>query len=122
MAKFIMAILILISSQVYAQEQMEIDPPQGPIGRPYGQVFNAQKMLLCNDREVLEAYLKDVHGQVSIGFGHIDNQMNYPGMLISIYVNNVTRDFSVVEHSASGVSCIVTGGQQLYIDQDGGAL
>ena len=96
--------------------------PQGPIGRPYGQVFNAQKLLLCNDREVLEAYLKDVHGQVSIGFGHIDNQMNYPGMLISIYVNNVTRDFSVVEHSASGVSCIVTGGQQLYIDQDGGTL
>ena len=77
MANFIMAILILISSQVYAQEPLEeIIPPQGPIGRPYGQVFNAQKLLVCNDRQVLEAYLKDIHGQESIGFGHIDNDDN----------------------------------------------
>ena len=46
--------------------------------------------------------------------------MDFPGMVISIYKNKLTNDFSVVEHSAAGVSCIVTGGQQLYLDQEEG--
>jgi len=123
MANYIMAILFLISLEVYAQSPeptIEMDPPVGPQGRPYGQVFNAQKMLLCNDRDVIEAYLKDSYGQTSIGFGYIANQMDFPGMVISIYKNKLTNDFSVVEHSAAGVSCIVTGGQQLYLDQEEG--
>ena len=89
--------------------------PNAP--RPHGQIFTAHKPMQCNDTDVIENYIKNKFGQVPFTWGLNYNPMGAPNLMTIIYINPMTRTFSVVEHNVHKVSCIVNTGESFgYMD------
>ena len=87
---------------------------ESPNGRPYGQIFQMVKYLTCNDTPVVKNYLKNKFGEQPFTYGMNYNMMGVSSMITVMYVNPLSRTYSVVENSASGLSCIV--GQGVFFD------
>jgi len=92
--------------------KMENTPPiiQSPQGRGYGQIFQMMKPMMCNDTAVVENYIHNRFGEKELAYGLNYNQMGAQSMLTTIYVNPASKTFSIVEHSAAGMSCILGQG------------
>ena len=92
----------------------EEEPPriQIPKDRPYGNVFHVTKRMMCNDTPVVDAYVLNNFGQVPQEFGLLlkDAMGNY-GMITAVYINPLTKTFSIIEQAAQGLSCIVSTGE-----------
>ena len=95
-------------------EQSTMPEIQSPNGRPYGQIFQMVKYLTCNDTPVVKNYLKNKFGEQPFTYGMNYNMMGVSSMITIMYVNPMSRTYSVVENSASGLSCIV--GQGVFFD------
>ena len=95
-------------------EQSTMPEIQSPNGRPYGQIFQMVKYLTCNDTPVVKNYLKNKFGEQPFTYGMNYNMMGVSSMITVMYVNPMSRTYSVVENSASGLSCIV--GQGVFFD------
>ena len=86
--------------------------------RPHGQIFTAHKPMQCNDTDVVENYVKNKFGQVPFTWRLNYNPMGSPNLITIIYINPMTRSFSVVEHNVHKVSCIVNTGESFgYVDE-----
>ena len=135
MFKYISVMLLCLSgcaTPVVGQElnqppvTQEIIPPPtvvqprvpGTKDRPHGQIFTAHKPMQCNDTDVVENYVKNKFGQVPFTWGLNYNPMGSPNLITIIYINPMTRSFSVVEHNVHKVSCIVNTGESFgYVDE-----
>ena len=97
---------------VMAQEEFKGPPPkiEQPIERPYGQVFQMMKPMSCNDTKVIKEFIKGNGNEDPLAFGLNYNYMGYPNLLTTIYVNPQMQTFSIVEHTANGLSCILGQG------------
>jgi hypothetical protein len=113
---FILFLTIILASCSIATGMVVLaeEPPvlEIPEKRAYGTVFWVQKSMMCNDTPVVADYVLTNFGQVATDFGLLlkDPMGNY-GMLTAIYVNPLTKTFSIVEQAAQGVSCIVSAGE-----------
>ena len=127
MLKYILVMIVCLVVYVTPVKGQEIPPnfesPPGqktmpeiesPNGRPYGQIFQMVKYLTCNDTPVVKNYLKNKYGEEPFTYGMNYNMMGISTMLTVMYVNPLSRTFSVVENSATGLSCIV--GQGVFFD------
>ena len=101
--------------------KVENDPPiiQSPQGRGYGQIFQMMKPMMCNDTAVVENYIHNRFGEKELAYGLNFNQMGMQSMLTVFYLNPTSRTFSIVEHSAGGLSCILGQGVTFdVLDED----
>ena len=125
MLKYILVMivcLVVYVTPVKGQEPPNLEIPeqstmpeiQSPNGRPYGQIFQMVKYLTCNDTPVVKNYLKNKFGEQPFTYGMNYNMMGVSSMITVMYVNPLSRTYSVVENSASGLSCIV--GQGVFFD------
>ena len=122
--------VIVFSSWVYAEEhniQKEppiLEKPSTPafptprFQRPHGTVFQMNKRLTCNDTDVVENAMENVYKEIPITMGLVRNQMGVATMATIVYVNPKTRAYSIVEHSISGISCILTSGYEFNYHYD----
>ena len=127
MLKYILIMIVCLVVYVTPVKGQEIPPNfegtpgqktmpeiESPNGRPYGQIFQMVKYLTCNDTPVVKNYLKNKYGEEPFTYGMNYNMMGVSTMLTVMYVNPLSRTFSVVENSATGLSCIV--GQGVFFD------
>lgn len=140
MYKHIIAILlcvIMFSSWVYAEEhniqRVPLGPPEQPPqvskpvkpetpafpkpmfrvqARPHGTIFQVNKRLECNDTDVMENAIENIYKEIPLTFGLVRNRMGAATMITILYVNPKTKAYTIVEHASSGVSCIITSGQE----------
>ena len=68
------------------------------------------KPMSCNDTKVVKEYIKGNANEDPLAFGLNYNYMGQPNLLTTIYVNPVMNTFSIVEHTADGLSCILGQG------------
>ena len=96
---------------VLAQE-IQGPPPkiEQPIERPYGQVFQMMKPMECNDTKVIKDYIKGSSNQDPLAYGLNYNYMGWPNLLTTIYLNPQMQTFTIVEHTSTGLSCILGQG------------
>ena len=128
-----MVCLVVYSTPIKGQEEKMIPPNlpgiqdrvptmpeiQEPMGRPYGQIFQMMKQMMCNDTEVVNSYIKDKFCEQPYTYGLNNNMKGVSSMMTIVYVNPMSRTFSIVEHSAAGMSCILGQGMTFeYLDQD----
>ena len=112
----ILLILILsgcfLSTGIIVLAQEIQGPPQieQPIERPYGQVFQMMKPMECNDTKVIKDYIKGSSNQDPLAYGLNYNYMGYPNLLTTIYLNPQMQTFTIVEHTSTGLSCILGQG------------
>jgi hypothetical protein len=84
--------------------------PTPGMQRPHGAMFQMTKRLTCNDTDVVENAMKNIYNESPLTLGLVRNSMGVATMATIIYVNPKTRSYSIVEHSISGISCIITSG------------
>jgi len=112
----ILLILILsgcfLSTGIIVLAQEIQGPPQieQPIERPYGQVFQMMKPMECNDTKVIKDYIKGSSNQDPLAYGLNYNYMGWPNLLTTIYLNPQAQTFTIVEHTSTGLSCILGQG------------
>ena len=112
----ILLILILsgcfLSTGIIVLAQEIQGPPQieQPIERPYGQVFQMMKPMECNDTKVIKNYIKGSSNQDPLAYGLNYNYMGWPNLLTTIYLNPQAQTFTIVEHTSTGLSCILGQG------------
>ena len=118
--KIIFALLLVITlgscslATVFVALSQEIQGPppkiEQPIERPYGQVFQMMKPMECNDTKVIKDYIKGSSNQDPLAYGLNYNYMGWPNLLTTIYLNPQMQTFTIVEHTSTGLSCILGQG------------
>jgi hypothetical protein len=118
--KIIFALLLVITlgscslATVFVALSQEIQGPppkiEQPIERPYGQVFQMMKPMECNDTKVIKNYIKGSSNQDPLAYGLNYNYMGWPNLLTTIYLNPQMQTFTIVEHTSTGLSCILGQG------------
>ena len=118
--KIIFALLLVITlgscslATVFVVLSQEIQGPppkiEQPIERPYGQVFQMMKPMECNDTKVIKDYIKGSSNQDPLAYGLNYNYMGWPNLLTTIYLNPQAQTFTIVEHTSTGLSCILGQG------------
>ena len=118
--KIIFALLLVITlgscslATVFVALSQEIQGPppkiEQPIERPYGQVFQMMKPMECNDTKVIKDYIKGSSNQDPLAYGLNYNYMGWPNLLTTIYLNPQAQTFTIVEHTSTGLSCILGQG------------
>ncbi len=118
--KIIFALLLVITlgscslATVFVALSQEIQGPppkiEQPIERPYGQVFQMMKPMECNDTKVIKNYIKGSSNQDPLAYGLNYNYMGWPNLLTTIYLNPQAQTFTIVEHTSTGLSCILGQG------------
>ena len=118
--KLIFALLLVITlgscslATVFVVLSQEIQGPppkiEQPIERPYGQVFQMMKPMECNDTKVIKDYIKGSSNQDPLAYGLNYNYMGWPNLLTTIYLNPQAQTFTIVEHTSTGLSCILGQG------------
>lgn len=101
---------------VLAQE-IQGPPPkiEQPMERPYGQIFQMMKPMECNDTKVIKDYIKGSLNQDPLAYGLNYNYMGWPNLLTTIYLNPQMQTFTIVEHTSTGLSCIIGQGVSFQI-------
>ena len=116
-------------SQAMAIEEKSIPTPQQGIQppqqgtqlpqqyvRPYGQAFALTKNIVCNDSKVIYNILKnEPDPQIPIFFGLIKNEYGVATMMVQIFIDKNDDKFSIIESSAQGISCAISGGTDFDI-------
>jgi hypothetical protein len=95
---------------VLAQEVEPAPKIEQPMERPYGQVFQMMKPMSCNDTEVIKDYIKGSANEDPLAYGINYNYMGFPNLLTMLYINPQMQTFSIVEHTSTGLSCILGQG------------
>ena len=123
--KIIFALLLVITlgscslATVFVALSQEIQGPppkiEQPIERPYGQVFQMMKPMECNDTKVIKDYIKGSQNQDPLAYGLNYNYMGWPNLLTTIYLNPQMQTFTIVEHTSTGLSCILGQGVSFQI-------
>ena len=123
--KLIFALLLVITlgscslATVFVVLSQEIQGPppkiEQPIERPYGQVFQMMKHMECNDTKVIKNYIKGSSNQDPLAYGLNYNYMGWPNLLTTIYLNPQMQTFTIVEHTSTGLSCILGQGVSFQI-------
>ena len=123
--KLIFALLLVITlgscslATVFVVLSQEIQGPppkiEQPIERPYGQVFQMMKPMECNDTKVIKNYIKGSSNQDPLAYGLNYNYMGWPNLLTTIYLNPQMQTFTIVEHTSTGLSCILGQGVSFQI-------
>ena len=123
--KIIFALLLVITlgscslATVFVVLSQEIQGPppkiEQPIERPYGQVFQMMKPMECNDTKVIKNYIKGSSNQDPLAYGLNYNYMGWPNLLTTIYLNPQMQTFTIVEHTSTGLSCILGQGVSFQI-------
>ena len=123
--KIIFALLLVITlgscslATVFVALSQEIQGPppkiEQPIERPYGQVFQMMKPMECNDTKVIKNYIKGSSNQDPLAYGLNYNYMGWPNLLTTIYLNPQMQTFTIVEHTSTGLSCILGQGVSFQI-------
>ena len=123
--KIIFALLLVITlgscslATVFVALSQEIQGPppkiEQPIERPYGQVFQMMKPMECNDTKVIKDYIKGSSNQDPLAYGLNYNYMGWPNLLTTIYLNPQMQTFTIVEHTSTGLSCIIGQGVSFQI-------
>jgi hypothetical protein len=118
--KILFALLLVITlgscslATVFVALSQEIQGPppkiEQPIERPYGQVFQMMKPMECNDTKVIKNYIKGSSNQDPLAYGLNYNYMGWPNLLTTIYLNPQMQTFTIVEHTSTGLSCILGQG------------
>jgi hypothetical protein len=83
--------------------------------RPYGAIFQLSKPVTCNDTAIVEQFITKIYKEIPITIGVARNQMAVITTIFMVYVNPRTRAFSFVEHTATGISCILAEGTELEL-------
>jgi hypothetical protein len=103
---------------VLAQDVGPPAPPpkiMQPKERPYGQIFQMMKPMSCNDTKVIKDFIKGSANEDPLAYGLNYNYMGYPNVLTTLYINPQMQTFSIVEHAANGLSCILGQGLAFQI-------
>ena len=64
----------------------------------------------CNDTKVIKDYIKGSSNQDPLAYGLNYNYMGWPNLLTTIYLNPQAQTFTIVEHTSTGLSCILGQG------------
>ena len=127
------ALMIILGKNVYAQEmnhEPNQGPNQGPVqepaqepnqgpnqgpsqgpsqGRPFGEIMQVAKPVLCNDADFLANFVeKDKRMSLWI-LGFTKNPMGAVESIINIYVNR-NKEFIIAEFAQNGIGCIISTG------------
>ena len=86
--------------------------------RPYGAIFKLPKQVTCNDTPVVEKFITEGYKEIPFTIGVVKNKMAVVTTIFMVYVHPRTRAFSIVEHSATGISCILAEGIELELMGD----
>ena len=86
--------------------------------RPYGAIFQMNKRVTCNDTVVVEKFITEGYQEIPLTIGVVKNKMAVVTTIFMVYVHPRTRAFSIVEHSATGISCILAEGIELELMGD----
>ena len=87
-------------------------------GRPYGAIFQMPKRVTCNDTVVIEKFITEGYKEIPFTIGVVRNKMAIVTNVFMVYVHPRTRAFSIVEHAATGISCILAEGTELELMGD----
>ena len=96
----------------------EIPPVVRQQGRPYGAIFQMPKRVTCNDTVVIEKFITEGYKEIPFTIGVVRNKMAIVTNVFMVYVHPRTRAFSIVEHAATGISCILAEGTELELMGD----
>ena len=86
--------------------------------RPYGAIFQMSKRVRCNDTPVVEKFITEGYKEIPLTIGVLRNKMAIITNIFMVYVHPKTRAFSIVEHAATGISCILAEGTELELMGD----
>ena len=86
--------------------------------RPYGAIFKLPKQVTCNDTPVVEKFITEGYKEIPFTIGVARNKMAIITNIFMVYVHPRTRAFSIVEHSSTGISCILAEGTELELMGD----
>ena len=86
--------------------------------RPYGAIFQMNKRITCNDTPVVEKFITEGYKEIPFTIGVAKNKMAIITNIFMVYVHPKTRAFSIVEHAATGISCILAEGTGLELMND----
>ena len=115
--KYLLIVAILLFPSIsLAQdaEQPTTTPPQEE-KIPYGQMRQMAKPLVCNDSPVVRNWIKDSLNLVPFAMGLAKNQMDAISSVLNMYVSPIDGRFIIIESAASGYSCILFKGADLFI-------
>lgn len=87
-------------------------------GRPYGMIFPMTKNIQCNDTQVVENAMEHIYNEAPMMLGMVRNKHGMAQMIMVLYVNPQSRSYTIVEHSVSGVSCLLTSGHEFDYHPD----
>lgn len=96
----------------------KIPPAVRQEGRPYGAIFQMSKRVRCNDTPVVEKFITEGYKEIPLTIGVLRNKMAIITNIFMVYVHPKTRAFSIVEHAATGISCILAEGTELELMND----
>lgn len=114
------------NKEVPAESESEVTKPATPpipavprnSGRPYGMIFPMTKTLECNDTGVLTNAMENIYKEAPMMMGLVRNKHGMAQMIMVLYVNPQSRAYTIVEHSVSGMSCILTSGHEFDYHYD----
>ena len=108
-----------LEAPVAAEPPPEKVPPVVNRGqRPYGAIFQMNKRITCNDTVVIEKFITEGYKEIPFTIGVAKNKMAIITNIFMVYVHPKTRAFSIVEHAATGISCILAEGTGLELMND----
>jgi len=108
-----------LEAPVAAETPPEKVPPVVNRGqRPYGAIFQMNKRITCNDTVVIEKFITEGYKEIPFTIGVAKNKMAIITNIFMVYVHPKTRAFSIVEHAATGISCILAEGTGLELMND----
>ncbi len=107
--------LLLISTCVFAQEVKQ-NPPEQMGKRPPGVTFRLAMPIVCNDSDIIHNYLTKQHKQLMVFYGIKESSMATAQVIISTWVNPKTKEFTIIQQSIQGISCIIGTGSDFIID------
>ena len=108
-----------LEAPVVAENPPEKVPPVVRRGqRPYGAIFKLPKQVTCNDTPVVEKFITEGYKEIPFTIGVAKNKMAVVTTIFMVYVHPKTRAFSIVEHSSTGISCILAEGTELELMGD----
>ena len=96
-----------------AAETSKVAPVARQQGRPYGSIFQMSKRVTCNDTVVIEKFVTEGYQEIPFTIGVVRNKMAIITNVFMVYVHPKTRAFTIVEHAATGMSCILAEGSEL---------
>jgi|18_taG_2_1085343.scaffolds.fasta_scaffold07459_2 hypothetical protein len=115
--KYLLIVAILLFPSISLAQDAEQPPTTPPQEEkiPYGQMRQMAKPLVCNNPAVVRNWIKDSLNFVPFVMGFAKNQMDAISSVLNMYVNPRNRDFIIIESAASGYSCILFKGADLFI-------